>query len=133
VLAFGMPIGVFLLISVGMIVIEHFLDTPREAVFTATQSDTVQDADAQRTAEEEEADSASAAEAESAQPAASVTPDPYLAGLDKKRVELRIRRTELLLQYTDQHPDVLLVDRQLEQLRTERRRYLRQLQARHKN
>ena len=39
-------------------------------------------------------------------------------------------RTELLLQYTDQHPDVVQVDRQLEQLRSERRRHLRQQQAR---
>ncbi len=54
--------------------------------------------------------------------------DPYLTGLDKKAVELRIRRTELLLEYTDQHPDVLQIDRQLEQLRDERRRHLRQQQ-----
>jgi serine/threonine-protein kinase len=53
-------------------------------------------------------------------------PDPYLAGLDKKRVELRIKRTELLLKYTEQHPDVVRVDRELEQLRIERRTYLKQ-------
>jgi serine/threonine-protein kinase len=53
-------------------------------------------------------------------------PDPYLAGLDKKRVELRIKRTELLLKYTEQHPDVVRVDRELEQLRIERRSYLQQ-------
>ena len=56
--------------------------------------------------------------------------DAYLAGLDKKQVELRIRRTELLLQYTNQHPDVKEVDRQLEQLRIERRNYLRQMKKR---
>jgi len=33
--------------------------------------------------------------------------DAYLAGLDKKQVELRIKRTELLLAYTEQHPDVV--------------------------
>ncbi|MDP1532950.1 MAG: hypothetical protein Q8L92_05155, partial [Rubrivivax sp.] len=65
-----------------------------------------------------------------AAPSTSAKPDPYLAGLDKKQVELRILRTELLLQYTDQHPDVVQVDRQLEQLRSERRRHLRQQQAR---
>jgi serine/threonine-protein kinase len=56
-----------------------------------------------------------------------VEADAYLAGLDKKQVELRITRTELLLQYTEQHPDVMQVDRQLEQLRIERHRYLQQL------
>lgn len=65
-------------------------------------------------------------------PARTAAPaaDAYLAGLDKKAVELRIRRTELLLEYTEQHPDVAQIDRQLEQLRDERRRYLRQLQRR---
>jgi serine/threonine-protein kinase len=60
-------------------------------------------------------------------PSPPVEPDAYLAGLDKKQVELRIKRTELLLQYTKEHPDVKEVDRQLEQLRSERRSYLRQL------
>ncbi len=61
-------------------------------------------------------------------PAQSAPPagDAYLAGLDKKAVELRIRRTELLLEYTEQHPDVAQIDRQLEQLAEERRRHLRQ-------
>jgi serine/threonine-protein kinase len=57
---------------------------------------------------------------------AEAPPDPYLAGLDRKQVELRLQRTELLLQYTAQHPDVVQIDRQLEQLADERRRYLRQ-------
>jgi len=39
---------------------------------------------------------------------------------------LRIQRTELLLEYTEQHPDVVQIDRQLEQLQVERRAYLRQ-------
>jgi serine/threonine-protein kinase len=63
-------------------------------------------------------------------PTAAPVGDAYLAGLDKKAVELRIRRTELLLEFTEQHPDVAQIDRQLEQLRDERRRYVRQLQRR---
>ena len=59
--------------------------------------------------------------------------DAYLAGLDKKQVELRIKRTELLLAYTEQHPDVVQIDRQLEQLRIERRQYLQQLKKNRKN
>ena len=38
-----------------------------------------------------------------------------------------MKRTELLLEYTDKHPDVVQIDRQLEQLRVERRKYVRQL------
>ncbi len=52
-------------------------------------------------------------------------PDAYLRGLEKKKVELEIRKTELLLNYTEQHPDVVLVKRQLKQLDAERRLYLR--------
>jgi serine/threonine-protein kinase len=59
--------------------------------------------------------------------------DAYLAGLDSKRVKLRLKRTELLLEYTDQHPDVVQIDRQLELLQIERRRYLRQLESKQKN
>ena len=61
-----------------------------------------------------------------ARPAPAKVADAYLAGLDQKQVELRIRRTELLLEYTELHPDVAQIDRQLEQLRIERRNYLRQ-------
>jgi uncharacterized protein involved in exopolysaccharide biosynthesis len=59
--------------------------------------------------------------------------DAYLEGLDKKQVELRIKRTELLLKYTEQHPDVVHVDRELEQLRIERSAYLRKLKKQQKN
>ena len=51
--------------------------------------------------------------------------DAYLRGLEKKKVEYEIKRTELLLKYTEQHPDVMLVQRQLKQLEIERKQYLR--------
>lgn len=51
--------------------------------------------------------------------------DPYLRGLEKKKVEYEIKKTELLLKYTEQHPDVMLVQRQLKQLEIERKQYLR--------
>jgi serine/threonine-protein kinase len=132
-LAFGTPVGVFLLIGVGIIVIEHFLTTPQQAAPAPTQKTAPQPAT--------DAASASQAAAVPAKPAKLAPPrqkpavesDAYLAGLDKKQVELRIKRTELLLQYTEQHPDVVQVDRQLDQLRIERRRYLRQLQKNQKN
>lgn len=59
-------------------------------------------------------------------PAAPKTaPDPYLRGLEKKKVEYEIKKTELLLKYTEHHPDVMLVQRQLKQLENERKAYLR--------
>jgi len=132
-LAFGTPVGVFLLIGVGIIVIEHFLTTPQQAAPAPTQTTAPQPAT--------DAASASQALAVPAEPAKLAPPrqkpavesDAYLAGLDKKQVELRIKRTELLLQYTEQHPDVVQVDRQLDQLRIERRRYMRQLQKNQTN
>jgi serine/threonine-protein kinase len=129
VLAFGMPVVVFLLIGVGMIVIEHFLDTSRQTVATATPPSTAtrQDADSQQT-RDTISDGSPASEQEAGHSESPIASDAYLAGLDQKRVELRIKRTELLLQYTKQHPDVVQVDRQLDLLRIERRRYLQQLQ-----
>ena len=123
VLAFGTPIGVFLLIGLGIIVIEHFLAPPPQATPAAVQqavSPPVADtaADNQPSPQPEEAAGARAPR----------QPDAYLAGLDKQLVELRVKRTVLLTKYTKQHPDVVEVDRQLEQLRGERRKYLKQKQ-----
>jgi len=130
VIAFGMPLIVFLLIGVGIIVIEHFLGPSQQVAPAPAGSTTqlVQD-NASRPAADastEIGNSATSAEAARPEPKPVIESDAYLAGLDKKQVELRILRTELLLQYTEQHPDVVQVDRQLEQLRIERRNYLRQ-------
>ena len=123
-LAFGTPVGVFLLIGIGIIVIEYFLpSTQQEAPLAPPPA-------ASAPPENGQPDTP-ALRAPDPVPAAQkppLEPDPYLAGLDKKQVELRIRRTELLLQYTRRHPDVVQIDRQLEQLRIERRKYLRQQQ-----
>jgi len=131
ILAFGTPIGVFLLIGVGIIVIEHFLGTSEQVAPDPTLpgvsseqnvssgSDTRPDA--------EKAGQLSSSPTRLRPPRKATAPiDPYLEGLDKKQVELRIQRTELLLEYTEQHPDVVQIDRQLEQLQVERRTYLRQ-------
>ena len=130
VIAFGTPLVVFLLIGVGIIVIEHFL-APSQQVATAPAGSTaqlVQDNGSRPAADAstEIQDLATSTGAARPEPKPVIESDAYLAGLDKKQVELRILRTELLLQYTKQHPDVVQVDRQLEQLRIERRNYLRQ-------
>lgn len=121
VLAFGTPVAVFLLIGLGVIVIEHFLAKPPQTPHVSVQHPLAP-----------AVDDTTAGEQSSSRPVASAgtnpESDPYLAGLDKKLVELRIKRTVLLLKYTRQHPDVVQVDRQLEQLRVERNRYLKQPQ-----
>lgn len=120
-LAFGAPLGVFLLVGVGIIVIEHFLDAPQPAEPAVAQEAAALPPPPPIVPPPVEPTPPPAA----SPPAAK--PDLYLAGLDKKRAELRLRRTELLLEYTERHPDVVQIDRQLEQLRVERREYLRQL------
>lgn len=133
ILAFGTPIGVFLLIGLGIIVIEHFLDIPRQAEPASTLSgaSSQQNSTAQPGTEKSTGNQALGFPDTTDRPPPA-EPDAYLKGLDKKQVELRIRRTELLLKYTDQHPDVVQIDRQLEQLSIERHRHLRQLRKNQK-
>lgn len=137
VLAFATPVGVLLLIGVGIIVIEHFLDVPQETVTASAPPS----ASAEQPITPQPAEEGLRRPPADAAPSASVRAvrkpraesDAYLAGLDRKQVELRIKRTELLLEYTAQHPDVVQVDRQLEQLQIERRLYLQQRQGSQKN
>jgi len=133
--AFGAPVGVLLLIGLGIIVIEHFLGPARPILPPPTPphaslpQDAVSQPDAAPDVEMSVTSRPDAKPAQTERPPAAVDQtDPYLAGLDKTQVELRIKRAELRLKYTEQHPDVVQVDRQLEQLRIERRRHLRQLE-----
>lgn len=125
---FGTPLAVLLLIGIGFFVAKHFLDKPQHVVPVQTQP-------AVRSPVSESAPVKATADtpAKVTPSATSIEPDAYLAGLDSKRVELRIKRTELLLEYTDRHPDVVQIDRQLELLQLERRRYLRQLKRKQTN
>ncbi len=124
-LAFVTPLAVFLIIGLGLIVIQHFLTPPQptpsliQSTNPTAPSTTL---------------SAPATQEKGAQlppplvkQATVANPDAYLAGLDEKLVELRIKRTELLLEYTEQYPDVVQIDRQLELLLAERRKYIRRL------
>jgi serine/threonine-protein kinase len=141
VLAFTTPVAVFLLVGVSIIVIEHFIGTPQETAASAPSNQapiqTTQTDSAQAIENKGSDKSAETASVETAAPAspgkAGTRTDPYLEGLDKKLVELRIKRTELLLKYTEQHPDVLQTDRELEQLRIERREHLQKLRKQQKS
>ena len=141
VLAFVAPLGVLLLIGIGMIVIEHFLParvhSPQRTIPTGLPIAPSPDGGAQNAPTPEVDSPASPAPAvhsppsrhrakESTRPA--IVADAYLLKLDSTGTELRIKRTELLLRYTEQHPDILQIDRQIEQLAEERRRHVRLLQ-----
>lgn len=129
VLAFGTPLGVFLLIGVGIIVIEHFTSPPPPSVAQTAEPAPALPAPVAETPPTESASpSAPAPKPPRTANVQPVKPDAYLQRLDEKAVELRMKRTELLLRYTEQHPDVMQIDRQLEQLRIERRRHVRLLQ-----
>ncbi len=123
--AFVTPVAVLLLIGLGMIVIDYFLPAPQPLstpapILPGPGNSLPGNAPVTPEAQPPEAQPLSAAKP------APVVSDAYLIGLDKKRTELRIKRTELLLTYTRQHPDVVQIDRQLEQLRATRRAYVRQ-------
>ena len=129
VVAFGTPVLVMLLIALGIIVISFFIDTPKPG--TAGQESNLTTEPVRQeaaTPNKETADDAEPSPPAAAPPRRSRNPgyDAYLSGLDRKKTELELQRTELLLKYTEQHPDVVLIDRQLEQLAIERRGYLQQ-------
>lgn len=127
-LAFLTPLAVLLLIAVGIILITHFLNPV--AVPNAGQTrvkPTTQPALPLPANNAHRQNSPTATQADLARSTDSLSPQAraYLKGLDKKRTTLELQRTELLLRYTRLHPDVVAIDRQLEQLKKERRAYLR--------
>ena len=129
-LAFGISLAVLLAIGIGMVVRERPPDTPQPAVSVQVQPAASKPVPETTPVESTTADTPDNKDTSEAAP---IEVDAYLAGLDSKRVKLRLKRTELLLEYTDQHPDVVQIDRQLELLQIERRRYLRQLENKQKN
>lgn len=131
--AYGIALAVLLAIGIGMLVSEPPLDTPQPAV--PVQVPPAASSPSPETTPVESIPVESATDTPDKAPSgvASIETDAYLAGLDSKLVKLRLKRTELLLEYTDQHPDVVQIDRQLELLQIERRRYLRQLESKQKN
>jgi serine/threonine-protein kinase len=127
ILAFITPFGIFLLIGMGIIVIDFFLPPTRQAPDATAQTEALTGPGLNPVSPP----AREVPKPDRVAPSPTVAPDAYLAGLDKKQVELRIRRTELLLEYTELHPDVVQIDRQLEQLRIERRNYLREQRRKH--
>lgn len=136
--AYATTAGMLVLIGAGILAGNHFLVTPRPvspSPLPASANTAGKTAGQPAAGSKASASVANAASPETVEadrpplkdPKNPAPRDPYLVGLDEKQVELRLLRAELLLKYTEAHPDVEQVDRQLEQLRLERRQYLRRM------
>ncbi|MGO9444762.1 MAG: protein kinase domain-containing protein, partial [Thiobacillaceae bacterium] len=136
VFAFFIPVLVFLILSVGVIVIEHFIP-PAELQPTVyappPQLPTVTPTPpeihgthrgGQRTASTR-GSSQGLHGAPSGQNSSPGTPDYYLTKLDKELAELKLKRAEMLGTYTEIHPDVVMLDRKMQEIERARRNYLR--------
>ncbi|MEQ1592055.1 MAG: protein kinase [Thiobacillaceae bacterium] len=128
VIAFLTPFLTFFIIGIGIILIGHFLSTvPKNSGLPsnltrilATPSKSVTLTNATPDTPKQMAQAAKLASG-----SIKLPHDAYLKGLDTKKIELEVRKTELLLRYTRAHPDVQSLERQLAQLAIERRRYLK--------
>lgn len=127
VVAFMTPLAVLLLIAIGIIVITHLLNPAPLPGISATSAPVTPPAIPLSTASPALLTASSPPELKPVRPSdpLSAAARAYLKGLDKTRTELELQRTELLLSYTRQHPDVVAIDRKLERLKKERRNYLR--------
>jgi serine/threonine-protein kinase len=131
--AFSIPVLVFLVLSMGLVVINFFItrqptlatapapmasgpfpakaDKPAVATGSATHG-------AQRSGE-------APSHIRPAQKKSARTSDYYLIRVDKQLAELKVKRAEMLSSYTELHPDVVMLDRQIEQLESEKADYLK--------
>lgn len=129
IIAFSTPLAVLLVTAIGLIVINYFLtfnikQPPLQTiVLKSPEPDTLQlpqEPEPPRPAPRTEV----RPPVKSKKAIRSKSQEAYLQGLDDKKVELEIKKTELLLQYTQRHPDVVDIKRQLKQLEAERNRYI---------
>ena len=138
IIAFTIPAAIFLLVALGIMTISHFLNpTPEtqsgrsiEPPFPPMSNSLGPEASGEVNPENNPQPAQAknsrmkAAQGQTKASPEMVKQDAYLLGLEQKRVALELKKTELLLEYTPQHPDVILINRQLEQLKREREKYL---------
>ena len=147
IIAFSTPLAVLVVTGIGMIVINYFFSlSPQEIQSRATSlpllstsNDTILDwttqpqVDLVSTLQNKKKPLQQTLapllkDKKQSQPGKATGGSPsdaYLQGLEEKKVEFELKKTELLLKYTEHHPDVMLVTRQLDQLKAERKVYLR--------
>ncbi|NWG39866.1 MAG: protein kinase [Hydrogenophilaceae bacterium] len=129
VIAFGMPVIIAIGLALGLIVITFILDrnqsrqhdsqpsiqTPQLINITNSLS---ANKDGDPTSRQSQRNAKRSGDSNKQE-------DFFLRVLDKKLATLKVKRTELLSTYTELHPDVVMLDRQIEQLEDERRVYLK--------
>ena len=141
VLAFSIPALVFLVLFLGLVIINFFLNqqpatptTPDQAPAAAAPAPPATEASPAAVRKPFHAASRNREAGAHARPDHAIPArrtDPYLADLDKKLSELRVKRAEMLSNYTELHPDVVLLDRQLEKLENDRDEYLKGRRRQH--
>jgi eukaryotic-like serine/threonine-protein kinase len=123
-IAFGMPVMIALVLAVGMIVISFILDRTQGQMAKATPSiqtpQLVNGAPAVPSVEKPKVQAPRAKVKKEAMP----REDYFLVEIEKKLATLKVNRSALLSTYTELHPDVVIIDRQIEQLEEEKRNYL---------
>lgn len=132
IVAFSTPLAVLMITALGMIVINYFLtfsikSPPLQTIALKAPRSAALEIPQNIKPEPPPISMPDPLPPEPKKKAARLSPpEAYLQGLEDKKVELEIKKTELLLQYTPRHPDVVDVKRQLKQLEAERKRYIRQ-------
>lgn len=125
--AFGMPVLIALVLAVGMIVTTFILERNQAQPDSAANTPSIQTP--QLVTITKSLTAANTEETSQGQPGnkkkSSSNEDFFLEELDKKLAKLKVRRTELLSSYTELHPDVVIIDREIDQLEDERRQYLK--------
>lgn len=130
-LAFGIPMLVALVVAVGVIVTSFILEQTRPPPRPAPPSiQTPQLVNIATSLSRGQKGDEAPAKADATKPPAKK--DFYLVELEKKLAALRVERAKLLSTYTELHPDVVMLDRQIAKLEAEKRRHLRRQAAQNK-
>lgn len=130
IVAFSTPMAVLMITAVGMIVINYFLtfnikSPPLQTIVLKSPRNDVPEIPQNIKPQRPQAPLSDPIQPEPRKkPSRLSAQEAYLQGLEDKKVELEIKKTELLLQYTLRHPDVVDIKRQLKQLEAERKRYI---------
>lgn len=129
IVAFGMPVIIALGLALGMIVITFILERIQDGHSNPPSSiQTPQLINITNSLSSEKDDKSTLIHAQSTANQSrdsSAKKDFFLEELDRKLANLKVKRTELLSTYTELHPDVVMIDRKIDQLQDERILYIK--------
>ncbi|MGA7180559.1 MAG: protein kinase [Thiobacillaceae bacterium] len=126
--AFSIPVLVFLILSIGLIVIEHFVPQSDLAP-TIYEPNAKHNSASTGNNRPTETKGGKRSDLSTRHSMPAGTQDYFLTNIDKKLAELRVKRAEMLSTYTEIHPDVVLLDRKIEELEQERTLHLKTKQG----